>query len=293
MLKAKILLLMLLSFGGFSQEEIKSFERLDFKGTVYELLQPENKNDSAYTRIDTVFLTYKHENHTLGEEEKIMFLLYYVKGIKLRVTGYFDNGQKSLECYFIDGKDFNGMHTQWYKNGYKFTQTYYENGVFAMPSLSWYPNGSLQRYSDLNPETNKGVIREWYPSGKLRHESIGIDTTAEGGIFRDYFENGQVAIQFIYNFGRQSFLSYFEDGKIQTEGFIYIAVWDKVGKWTEYYKNGKRQNEKFYHDTIPNFKTGKWSYWDEKGRLIKEEIYKDNELIYVKDYLPYNKIKKN
>ena len=164
-----IILCTAIPFLGFSQEKTLhrvadtiegNIEPLNFKGHVYEIFGlAEVKKDTLYTKVDTVYFIDKHENHTLGKEEKIMALITYENGVKVKVVGYFDNGQKYREVEFKDGKNFNGMDTQWYKNGNKFTQAYQEIGKDIFPYLSWYANGSLRSYGDYDKETNRGVIK--------------------------------------------------------------------------------------------------------------------------------------
>ena len=55
-------------------------------------------------------------------------------------TEYYDNGQKSVEETYKDGK-LDGNLTWWYPNGNKKWERHYKEGKLDGPSARWHTNG--------------------------------------------------------------------------------------------------------------------------------------------------------
>ncbi|RLD55673.1 MAG: hypothetical protein DRJ01_16305 [Bacteroidetes bacterium] len=231
--------------------------------------------NSNYNGIDTV---YSNDG-----EEKIMILLEFENGEKVRTVGYYDNGQKYGETFFKNNLR-DGFDTRWYKNGIKKYQTYYCKGMSFFPLISWYRDGSLESYSDIDEKLNIGRAIQWYPNGNRKHENICIDTTERGFIEKVFYKTGELNIVMISNLGKQKYTEYFKNGNIVAIGYIYNAIWNKIGKWEIWHKNGVKKREYYFNENIPNWKEGTWLWWDEEGNLIKQEIYKNNKLIKEKKF---------
>ena len=102
----KILLIVLFISVGFSQELIRGVDT-DIYGNVK--------------------ITYYKETQNQLE--------------KVKVVGYYENGQKNSEETYKDGK-LDGLWTWWYANGQKFYEDIYKDGEL-IESKKWDRDGNL------------------------------------------------------------------------------------------------------------------------------------------------------
>jgi antitoxin component YwqK of YwqJK toxin-antitoxin module len=236
----------------------------------------DNYSDTTYTGTDTIIAFYKNE--------KITIFIDYIKGKKIHALGYWDNKNKYQETFF-NGSKRNGWDIKWFKNGQKKSQIYYENGVFFSPVIDWYEDGKIKSIINFKTKGSKEFVKAWYKNGNLEDDSYNPNDSSDARIDKEYYDNGQLKSESIYNAGKQKYNLYYSNGKKVCEGNIYNALWGQLGKWQEWYDTGTKKREYFFNDSIPNIKEGKWKWWDKNGKLIKEETYKNNELIDKKEYL--------
>jgi len=118
----------------------------------------------------------------------------------------------------------------------------------------------------------------------------------KNGVYKRYYDNGQILSKVHYNDGKLDgkWTFWYENGQKQLEGnykpyevlaedcraersspYIFPAKDSKDGKWTEWYENGQKKLEQ-------NYKCGrvigKWTTWDENGQKMFEGNYKDGGL---------------
>jgi len=156
-------------------------------------------------------------------------------------TEYWDNGQKSSEENYKDGKK-DGVWTQWFENGQKESEENFKNGKEEGLNTSWYENG--QKMYEVNYKDGKqnGVCLWSHENGQKRFERTFKDDKLDG-IYIVWNENGQKRFQRIL-----------KDGK-------------KEGHWIEWYENGQKKSEGNYKE---DKREGLWTQWYENGEKIDE-----------------------
>lgn len=255
-----------------SKITIESFPKIH----AYFLECNESKQ-SEYTGVDTV--------HAYDNDEIITIVFLYENGENIKTVGYYSNNQKYREINYLHGQ-LDGRDEKWYKDGNKEALVYYNKGNRYSPIITWYDNGKIQSVYDLNEKSNKGCIISWYKNGNIYQETFAIDSTLNGFIEKEYYENGLVKRIEIANLGKQEYTTYHDNGQVAWSGMIINAIWSQVGHWQEWHENGTLKREYYFNDSIPNQKEGIWKWWDENGNFIKQELYKDGIMIEEKQSNP-------
>ena len=178
-------------------------------------------------------------------------------------TEWYDNGQKRIEGYYNDGKK-EGLHTEWETNGWKEIERNYKNGKL---------HGLCIRYEF-------GVI-----TSKIEYKN-GV----RHGTFIGFYKNGSI-----------SNIEFFKNGKLNGLVIDYQKSpnWDlnrlplkkseqiwkngyPNGESIYYYNNGKK-SEECYYKGFKNFE-GLRTRWYWNGQKKSEENYIDGELISSKKW---------
>lgn len=233
-----------------------------------------------YDGIDTANVITRHG--------KITIFSKYCKGLKVKVEGYYENGNKYLESNFND-KGLNGWCIKYYQNGQKKTQTYYEGNKIVPPEIGWYDSGNIEFVDDINQISKTRKLTKWYNSGKLKEINTFLDTFTSpynsGSVnLKIYYENGNIMEDVTYNADVQFYYSFYDNGKKKWEGKIENWAGSQLGSWSEWHKNGQLKRVYFFSDSIPNFRIGVWKWWDEKGRLQRKEYYSNGIIVKIEDF---------
>jgi len=107
-------------------------------------------------------------------------------------------------------------------------------------------------FGTLNNNTEIRIIKEYYDDHNI---SIKIERTVKGnmnhGIYRDYYENGQIRTDATYKNGALdgSYIFYHENGKIYVQ--VDYKKGDLDGLITFYKPNGKVLEKVLYKDGAP------------------------------------------
>lgn len=237
--------------------------------------------DTSFSGTDTTWIVTR--NWDTKQLDTIKVFLEYVAGERIKATGYYTNGNKYRETNYKSKKEF-GHEIIYHPNGnpslYYFND---EENKYPVPGIHFYPDGSVKCLSYKIDSIERSYC--YYPSGALEAATISHDSLNGGYYERQYLESGELNQEGCFNMGRQIFVTYYDTGHKFQEGYIYNAIWNKLGKWQFWYYNGTLKLELYFDENIPNMKQGIWSYWDEKGNLVKQETYKDNKLIEVKEFV--------
>lgn len=154
---------------------------------------------------------------------------------------YFNTGKLNSEGAYFNGK----MHSEW--------RFYHET------------TGNIQKIENWIEGFQKGITKEFYPSGKLEKSFM--------------FKNG------VYN---GLFLSYFEDGTIHKKGYYSNGI--PEGTWQTFLPKNIVKEEGYFVEGKEN---GWFRYYDDNGVLLSEisfiEGIKQNDF---KDYKVINSKKK-
>lgn len=219
--------------------------------------RPETKLN--YSSIDTFFV------HSQYNDSNYLAIIFYNKGIKTDVIGYFTNWTIFTKVSF-DAIGRIGFDIEYYYSG-RIKRIYYSSKEFHKneSTVDFYESGKIMLESiyDTAYYSNELFHKEYYESGKLKAELYLIDTVG-GTDWREFYESG----------------------KKEYEGYIRDYDSEYVGNWKKWYENGVLEREFCFDDaTLPD---GTWKWWDENGKLIKEYKYDHGISKNKKDYVENN-----
>ncbi len=90
-----------------------------------------------------------------------------IEGIDFKELNYDpDTGQ-----YCYNGEPFTGVSKLRDREGKRLESiAYHKDGVEQGVSVSWYPNGQIEIYAEMDNDVSHGWYREWDEDGTLRVE---------------------------------------------------------------------------------------------------------------------------
>jgi antitoxin component YwqK of YwqJK toxin-antitoxin module len=192
---------------------------------------------------------------------------------------------------------------------------YYQNGKLALEYIcdseskgSWL-TGVVAQYDTLgnsldvgNFRNGKGKLFRYYPSGKLRSESL-YSSADRVDSEKYYNENGTLTSELYWSKGLKQGVqkSYFDNGNPKSE--INYRHDEPNGTFTSWHENGKIETQGAYKNLYGSFRyklwyffpkhriyrmcgtgrqlarymQGKWVEYDSTGKIISEEHYKYGE----------------
>lgn len=80
--------------------------------------------------------------------------------------GFYDSGEKLLECYFLNGKK-EGLYKQWWPNGNYRYRFHFKNGKYHGAQTVFFPDGKIREESRFFFGGKEGLQRVWNNSGQL------------------------------------------------------------------------------------------------------------------------------
>ncbi|NCG28411.1 MAG: hypothetical protein GWP42_12815 [Verrucomicrobiales bacterium] len=108
------------------------------------------------------------------EELKYREGIAYLKGSDTpytgKVFGFHENGQKSWESNYKDGKE-HGLQTFWYENGQKWIEGNYKDGKQDGLWVSWHENGKKESERNFKDGNEEGMQVAWHENGKKQAEA--------------------------------------------------------------------------------------------------------------------------
>ena len=99
------------------------------------------------------------------------------------VYAYWDDGQKSFQGSFKDGKE-SGLHTSWHRNGQKQWEATYKNGQLDGLETQYYENGQKELEVTYKDGKEDGPRTQYYENGQKESEV----TVKEGEILNLCFQ---------------------------------------------------------------------------------------------------------
>lgn len=186
---------------------------------------------------------------------------------------YYENGQLKSEIHFVNG-EFEGFFKEYYENGqlkqeghYRSSKksgiwkSYRENGQLAleMPYAedgSGFLNGISKTYEDgsllkesVYKDDRKFEEKSYYKNGQLHTDKYYNETGRSIGTWNDYFENGNLREQHIYD----------KNGEmVAKKGY---CGWKSVRE-----RNGSLENESYYFKEYIPKEYNENGVWDNLSR---------------------------
>jgi antitoxin component YwqK of YwqJK toxin-antitoxin module len=193
----------------------------------------------------------------------------------------------------------NGAKTTYLPNGSKAFVSNYRDDLLEGTEQRFDPDGTLayevifegdraKSFSYLGKDGNllppialasvNGVMKAYYPNGKLSRECIYNDGK-KNGVDVIYFDNGQVMSLDTASFGisNATYKEFYKDGK--TRSIYQYKVDNADGICSEFDEKGMLKSTKTYDVGMSD---GPAKYY-ENGKLVKTIIYRDGTLITAKN----------
>jgi len=239
-----------------------------------------------------------------------IFVSYYYGGVK-KTEGRYKYGNKTgaWKSYDEDGKlvttteyvndQMNGAKTTYLPDGSKEFVSLYKDDVLDGPEQRFDPDGTLayevifegdraKLFSYLGKDGNllppialasvNGVMKAYYPNGKLSRECIYNDGK-KNGVDVIYFDNGQVMSLDTASYGisNATYKEFYKDGK--TRSIYQYKIDNADGICSEFDEKGMLKSTKTYDVGMSD---GPAKYY-ENGKLVKTMTYRDGTLITAKN----------
>ena len=142
-----------------------------------------------------------------------------------------------------------------------------------MNEKNYYDNGILKSEFEKNDNGQlDGIYREYYENGQLKLECTYKNGQLEG-IAKEYYKNNQLSCEYNFRDGKLDGLckEYYESGKIKEEYYCKDGKFE--GTYKKYYTNGKEKSEY-------NYKNGKLNGMAKEYRINGDvEVEYDYEKI--------------
>ena len=172
----------------------------------------------------------------LINEVKIGQWSFWYENEVIKESGFFTN----------DIKD--GEWEGYYESGNKKFIGNFNNGKKDGNWIQWYDDTLKQSEGSYNLGIKNGEWIEWDDKGKVIVSITYIDGEKWTGRYKEIF--------YLEGVEKKGVVINYPDGQVKEEGIIFNDT--KVGRWTEYFDNGKRKNTGLY---IAGKEHGKWYYW--------------------------------
>ncbi len=202
-------------------------------------------------------------------------------------TIYYENGSINLIRSHYLGKE-DGTWLFYNEDGTIKWEKNYFAGAPEGKHVYYYPDGNIYKIETWKAGALNGIKKEFFEgkngnAGKLKKE-IGYKNGNFDGVYKTYFENGQIAIEQIFKEGQKDGLSsyYYDDGKLlytenykngKKEGQVK-RLYQNGNTWIiERYKKGEKSGvwEEYYEDGTLKYE----AKWD-KNKLVEEHFYNEN-----------------
>lgn len=187
-------------------------------------------------------------------------------------TYYFENGEKSSEGEFIDGKR-DGKWSYWYKDGQLKSEGVYEKGEKEGEWVRNHRNGNLKNKTTFKGGEVVGVFTDLFDNGD-KHEISNHDKGKLHGEFQVFYKNSGGKLKVKGNYQKDSlhgtYEKYWRNGNIAEKGEFNDNK--KDGTWEYFHSNGNKSADVEY-------KKGKFikaTYFDEDGKKLSKKVTEDD-----------------
>jgi antitoxin component YwqK of YwqJK toxin-antitoxin module len=189
------------------------------------------------------------------------------------VIEYYENGQKKLEYYLVNGVK-QGVWTQWRENGKQETKGNYINGEKNGVWTWWHENGEKFVEGYFINDKKSGIWTGWDENGKKLQEGNYVDDK-KSGIWTGLDENGKKVEESVYVNGRiVAWLFYDICGRKTRSGYHIFDHMKMIHYY--WYTHGQKESEGW---RINNKPEGVWTYWDDSEHTREISIWANDSKI--------------
>jgi len=159
------------------------------------------------------------------------------------ITEYYPNGNKHVQGYY-DGTNPDGDFTMWHENGNRCWEGFDVNSDGSLfMSTSWHKNGQMESTGDAyGLILNTGLWTQWYENGNKKSEGYYL------GKYKSIFD-------------------FDDDSSRCDDRFTDDYFNPRTGKWSYWHSNGQLACTGVHNED------GLWVFWDEKGNKVHEHEY--------------------
>ena len=168
-----------------------------------------------------------------------------------------------------------GKYTEYYRNGQKFTEGNFDNGVHEGPWSYWHDNGQLAKTITYKQGAPDGQWEVFRADGTLQSKK-GYKAGQRDGSWKIYFEDGKTPkIEQTYTAGKLEGprKTFFASGKPRQESNFTDGLLD--GPMTEWDESGRKVGEAKFEKGMLNGTLVRWA----ADGSSSEQNYKDNKLV--------------
>lgn len=232
--------------------------------------------------------TYYHENNTISvkaffkDDHSFGEWSYYFDDGKLKKKGnfyddeslegfweyYYANGNKEAEGIFVKNKK-QGKWNFFYENSISSGYEHYEAGALHGEAIDYFSDGAISYRKTYKNGILDGRSTYYYANGNKKSDGVYADGRRIGS-WQWFYENGKIDTDTKYKDGRYTWIDYYINGNVKSEGSGMGDGGDgKIDGYTRnYYANGVLKNEgiKRLGD-----REGQWTYYDSITGLKESE----------------------
>lgn len=120
-------------------------------------------------------------------------------------TGIVYELNEAKDTVFLFGFYQGKRHGKWinfYSNGQKAEERFYDNGTKINTLKRWYENGQLQLQCKFIEGEYDGNYQEWYPNGQL-YKDMHYKNGYEEGPQKMYYDNGKIRSNYVQKNGKR------------------------------------------------------------------------------------------
>ncbi len=135
-----------------------------------------------------------------------------------------------------------GREVEWYADGTKRFERYFDHGEPAGVWQSWFEDGT--RRSEVHCGEESGTTTWWYEDGRVAARGPSIRGAPDG-----------------------MWAFWHEDGAIAEEGRMAGGL--RVGEWNAWYASGSQRARGHYRNGV---RVGEWLSWTPEGELVETPL---------------------
>jgi uncharacterized protein len=203
---------------------------------------------------------------------------HYTNG---KVTGalasYFDNGNVSTQCNYVND-ELDGIMKTYFYSGSQKSITNYKVGKKEGEEKKFHSNGSLRSVANYTAGVLNGTYTQYLKSGQVEETEQFVNGKAEG-FYKSYHENGSISVegQNAKDNGQGIWKYYYDNGKLK-EKRNYINDVDQ-GEHEEYDEKGWLSGK---YTTKKGKMIGEANYYYDDGKVFSKYVYDNGILKAVK-----------
>ena len=247
------------------KESYRGKGSFDYTDRSLEILtDPETRDKILEKAIESSEL---EERGNEGEE------LWHAKNKQTPYTGWskdlYDTGQVEALSLYKDGKA-HGHYTGWYENGQKSMEGNYKDGKL-MSDMSWKPDGTKCPLTNI--KDGNGVFVAYHMNGQKK-EAVNFKDGKKHGLVTGWDEEGQKKEEGGFHEGKRHgvYTSWHENGQKKQ-----VSEWEEDnqhGLITEWYETGQKKSEGSFNDGKQH---GIATFWHMNGQKKETVNFKDGK----------------